>query len=54
MGIEFTNKDRIIMMVKKEVEIRRVLGGTGGVRREVEVDDFQGRTFPGNLDSINL
>ena len=54
MGIEVTNKDRIIRTVKKEVEIRGVLGGEGGVRGKVEVDDFQGRTFPGNLDSINL
>lgn len=42
MGIEVTDKDSVIRMVKKEVKIRKVLRGTGGVRREVEVDDFQG------------
>ena len=54
MGIEVANKDSVIRMVEKEVKIRSVLRGTGGVGREVEVDDVQGRAFPRNLDSINL
>ncbi len=54
MAIEVTNKDKIIRTVEKEVEIRGVLGGEGGVRGKVEVDDFQGRSFPGYLDPINL
>ena len=41
VGIEVTNKERIIRKVQKEVEIRGVLGGReGGVRGDVEVNDF--------------
>ena len=33
MGIEVANEDGVIRMVEKEVKIRSVLRGTGGVGR---------------------
>ena len=54
MGVEHTKDKAVICFVEKLGEIRGIARGTGGRRRDVDIEDISGRSIETCHDAVNF